>query len=141
MQSSDVKDVLMNLDLPYSVVSTRPGASIEQLLNTAGLLTFFEKDRIFSSSAQLTDLASGALVFFQAVRSMGFEPSQCAVVDQSEIGINLARNEDFCVFGRNDGANKTELENKGILVFSEFADLSEFIELFNEEADLEIKRY
>jgi beta-phosphoglucomutase-like phosphatase (HAD superfamily) len=140
IQSPDVKDVLMSLDLPYSVVSIRPGASIEQLLNTAGLLTFFEKDRIFSSSAQLTDMTSGTGIFFQAVRSMGFESSECAVVDRSHIGIDLAMKKDFWVFGINDGTRRTELENKGLLVFSKFDDLSDVIDLFNEEVDLENKR-
>lgn len=133
IQSAGVKEVLMSLDLPYCVVSIRSRASMEHLLNTAGLLTFFDEDRIFSSS--------GALVFLHAARSIGFEPSECAVVDRSDIGINLARNEDFCVFGINDGANKAELENKGVLVFSKFADLSELIDLFNAEVDLEIKQY
>ena len=139
IQSSDVKDVLMSLDLPYSVVSIRPGANIEQLLTTAGLLPFFGKDRIFSSSGQLADMTSGNLVFFHAVKSMGFAPSECAVVDISDAGIELAMKEDFWVFGRNDGARRAELENKGVLVFSRFDDLSEMISLFNEEADLEIK--
>ena len=133
IQSAGVKEVLMSLDLPYCVISIRPKASMEHLLNTAGLLTFFGEDRIFSSS--------DTLIFFHAVRSMGFEPSECAVVDRSDIGIDLARKGDFCVFGVNDGANKAELENKGVLVFSTFADLNEFIELFNEEVDLEIKQY
>ena len=133
IQSAGVKEVLMSLDLPYGVVSIRPKAGMEHLLNTAGLLTFFGEDRIFSSS--------DTLIFFHAVRSMGFSPSECAVVDHSDIGIDLARKGDFCVFGMNDGSNKAELEDKGVLVLSKFADLNEFIELFNEEADLEIKRF
>lgn len=141
IQSSDVKDVLMSLDLPYSVVSIRPGASVEQLLNTAGLLTFFGEDCIFSSPEQLAGSASGSLIFFHAVEAMGFEPVECAVVDGSDIGLDLAMKGDFCVFRMNDGADSAELENKGVLVLSKFADLSEFIDLFNEEVDLENNRY
>lgn len=141
IQSSDVKDVLMRLDLPYSVVSIRPVASVEQLLNTAGLLTFFGEDRIFSSPEQLPGSGYGSLIFFHAVESMGFEPAECAVVDSSDIGLDLAMKGDFCVFRLNDGADSAELENKGVLVLSKFADLSEFIDLFNEEVDLEINRY
>jgi beta-phosphoglucomutase-like phosphatase (HAD superfamily) len=141
IQSSDVKDVLMSLDLPYCVVSIRPRTSISQLLNTAGLLTFFREDRIFSSSGQLPGSAYGALIFFHAVMSMGFEPAECAIVDKSDIGLDLAMEEDFCVFRMNDGTDSAELENKGVLVFNKFADLSESIDLFNEEVDLEIKRY
>lgn len=138
IQPIAVKDVLMTLDLPYAVVSTQTRASIEGLLSTAGLLNFFTKDRIFSSPEQLAGSASGALIFFHAVRSMGFEPAECAVVDSSDIGLDLAMKGDFCVFRMNDGADSTELENKGVLVFSKFADLSDFIDLFNKEVDLEI---
>lgn len=139
VQSTGVKDLLMNLGLPYAVVSIKAKTNMEQLLRIAGLHIFFTEDRIFSSE-QLSGSTPGFHIFFHAVRSMGFEPSECAVVDKSDVGLNLARKEDFCVFGMNDGSNSIELENKGVLAFSEFGDLAEFIELFNEEADLEIKR-
>lgn len=138
IHSIAAKDVLMTLSLPYAVVSSRPRAGIEQLLNTAGLLSFFTQDRVFSCPEQLPGSAFGSMIFFHAVRSMGFEPAECAVVDKSDIGLHLAMKEDFCVFRMNDGADDAELENKGVLVFSKFADLSDFIDLFNKEVDLEI---
>ncbi|RQO65851.1 hypothetical protein DBR43_26750 [Pedobacter sp. KBW06] len=139
-QSADIKDLLLNLDLPYAVVSVKPKANMEQLLNAAGLLPFFREDRMFSASVQLTDFPSGMLIFLRAVKSMGFEPCECAVLDSSDMGIDLALREDFCVFVMKDAAQKAELENKGVLGLNKFSDLSEFIELFNEEADLETRR-
>ncbi|WP_074607213.1 HAD family hydrolase [Pedobacter steynii] len=106
---------------------------MEHLLKIAGLLTFFGEDRIFSNS--------DPLIFFDTARSIGFEPAECAVVDRSDIGLDLARKGDFCVLGMDDGTNRTKLENKGILVFNEFPDLIELIDLFNAEVELEIKRY
>lgn len=136
-----VKEALPHLDLPYAVVSISSRASIAAQLSTAGLHVFFAEDRIFNSSGQMQGgKESGSLIFLHAVRSMGFEPAECVVVDKSETGLDLAMNEDFYVLGRNEDSNKTDFENKGILLFNEFSDLPEIIELFNEEACLERKQ-
>lgn len=136
-----VKELLAHLDLPYAVVSTTSRAGIEAFLDSVDLLTFFKGDQIFNSSGQLPGSGeSAALIFLHAVRSMGFNPSDCAVVDKSDVGIDLARNEEFYVFGRNDGSGNTEFENKGILLFNEFEDLRDMIRLFNQEVRLEVKR-
>ncbi|MNW17058.1 hypothetical protein D3C71_2161090 [compost metagenome] len=71
---------------------------------------------------------------------MGFKSAECAVVDKSKLGLELAMKRDFWVFGKSEAGNTDEFENKGIFIFNEFYELRELIDLFNAEVDLESKK-
>lgn len=166
-----VKDVLTSLPLPYSVVSAESTANTEFALRTTELLGFFDNDKIFSSLEYVSRpvlLSTGkpdSSILSKALRSMGFIPSECVFVGQTNSNIDIAVQEGFWVFvinsSTNDKSDKddyttnnftdrgsynhginssdiNEFENKDVLVFNKFDDLIELIEVFNKEADLEI---
>lgn len=131
IQMAEAKEGLKDPELSYFVLSDSSKANTEDVLRKAGLNSFFAEDRIFSESISFPD----------AARSFGLQFSECAIVDTCEVAMELARKGDFWVFGRRNRSNKDEFENKGILLFNEFDELRELIDLFNAEVDLEIEKY
>ena len=87
-QVDGVAEALSAMDLPVCVASSGPVEKIRQALEVTGLLQYFD-GRIFSSY----DLGSWKPepdLFLFAAKSMGFEPAACAVIEDSEIGIQAA---------------------------------------------------
>ena len=83
-----VKDVLASLTIPFCIASSAPRAKIERALNVTGLSEFFEEN-IFSSY----DVGSWKPepdLFLHAAQTMGVEPDECFVVEDSELGLQAA---------------------------------------------------
>ena len=108
------------LSLPNCVASS---ASIEKMrftLGHTGLWDRFE-GRIFSA----TEVEHGKPapdLFLHAAASMGWEPSECAVVEDSPAGVEAGRRAGMTVFGY---AGRTPAERLGgaARVFSDMAEL------------------
>jgi HAD superfamily hydrolase (TIGR01509 family) len=83
-----VKAALDLIPLPKCVASSGPPEKILQALRVTGLARHFS-DRIFSSYVVNSWKPDPALLLY-AASQMGFSPSDCAVVDDSLLGIQAA---------------------------------------------------
>jgi HAD superfamily hydrolase (TIGR01509 family) len=94
-------EVVSKLDadgVPYCVASSADHARIRFALQKAGLARFFDEDRIYSSQ----DVGSGKPapdLFLHAAAAMGFSPADCAVVEDSPLGVAAAVAAGMDVYG------------------------------------------
>lgn len=123
-----VKDLLLSLKLPFCVASSGPREKIELNLGIAGLLHFFDSERIFSSY-EINSWKPDPGIFLYAAKSMGYAPAECVVVEDSLAGVEAAVKGGFRVYGLTNGNNRQELNDKGATVFEEMSQLSTLLKL------------
>ena len=83
-----VDDMLQELNLPKCVASSGPLEKIHTSLSITGLTKYFQ-GHIFSSYA-IGSWKPDPGIFLHAASEMGFEPHECAVVEDSPVGIEAA---------------------------------------------------
>lgn len=79
-------DMLARLPGARCVASSSDPARIRLTLELTALLPFFDEPHIFSG----TEVARGKPapdIFYHAASSMGFDPSKCVVVEDSDLGV------------------------------------------------------
>lgn len=116
-----VPDLLQRLPLPYCVASNGPHDKMQISLRATGLLGFFA-GRIYSAyDCQSWKPEPG--LFLHAARSMGMAPRDCAVVEDSALGIEAAIAAGMTAYGyapHDDGARLAAL---GARVFHDMREL------------------
>ena len=117
-----VVEALDGLSVQTCVASSGTHERIRFSLGLTGLLERFE-DRIFSA----TDVKLGKPapdLFLHAARSLGADPSRCAVVEDSHFGVVAARAAGMHAFGYSGGLTSADrLEGPGTIVFDDMRDL------------------
>lgn len=83
-----VLQALSQIQLPMCVASSGPPAKIAQSLRLAGLADFFG-DNVFSAYTVQSWKPEPGL-FLHAASKMGFDPVNCVVIEDSEVGIRAA---------------------------------------------------
>jgi HAD superfamily hydrolase (TIGR01509 family) len=83
-----VLDMLEAANFPRCIASSGPPLKIRQALQVSGLARYFG-DSIFSSY-EIGSWKPEPDLFQYAANAMGFKPSQCVVVEDSEAGIKAA---------------------------------------------------
>ena len=81
-------EALSNLVNPKCIASSGPLAKIEHSLRVTGLGAFFG-DRIFSSY-EVRSWKPEPGLFLHAAKEMGVSPSECIVIEDSEVGLAAA---------------------------------------------------
>jgi HAD superfamily hydrolase (TIGR01509 family) len=120
------KALLESLQLPFCVASSGPREKIELNLGLTGLLPFFSPERIFSSY----DIGSWKPepgIFLHAAAVMGYQPSECVVIEDSLAGIAAGLAGGFRVYGLSNGYNQEELREQGALVIDALAELPDLL--------------
>jgi len=84
-----VSTVLAEINLPKCVASSGPPEKINKALSLTGLLDYF-KGNIFSSYVVGSWKPDPGL-FLHAAKEMDFQPSECAVVEDSIVGVLAAK--------------------------------------------------
>lgn len=84
-----VDEMLLEIDLPKCVASSGPLEKIDRALSITGLSTHFN-GCVFSSYI-IGSWKPDPDIFLHAAREMGFEPNECAVVEDSPLGIAAAK--------------------------------------------------
>lgn len=83
-----IPEVLKQLNQPMCVASNAPMAKLELALRVTGLDGFFP-DAVYSAyDIECWKPEPG--LFLHAATSMGFEPSQCVVIEDSMVGVTAA---------------------------------------------------
>ncbi|MUU79589.1 HAD family hydrolase [Winogradskyella endarachnes] len=120
-----VLDVVKNLDIPFCVASSGPENKIQLNLELTGLWSYF-KANVFSCYS-VNKWKPDPAVFLWAAETMGFQPDQCVVVEDSSIGVDAAINGGFDVFGYTAHDFNEQLKNKATKTFNTMADLMTLI--------------
>ncbi|MEP3838018.1 MAG: HAD family hydrolase [Algibacter sp.] len=111
-----ISNVLKNINLPFCVASSGPENKIRLNLDLTGLLPFFEA-HIFSCYA-IQKWKPEPDVFLWAAETMGYEPEDCLVVEDSLSGVRAAKAGGFDVFGYTEHDYNSELNNEATKTFS-----------------------
>lgn len=122
-----VKAVLEGLKIPFCVASSGPVEKIKLNLTVTGLIPYFE-NRIFSGY-DIGSWKPDPGVFLYAAEKMGFDPSVCAVVEDSKAGITAAVRGGFTPYGYAKPFNGKELEKEGAKVFYDMSELPGLLSL------------
>ena len=112
-----VVEVAKNLKVPFCVASSGPESKIKLNLELTDLLPFF-KDNIFSCYT-IQKWKPDPAVFLWAAKTMGFEPKNCLVIEDSLPGVSAARTGGFNVFGFTAHDYNNELEGVADMTFSD----------------------
>lgn len=116
-----VKKFIDTLSISYCIASSGPIEKVKANLTTTGLDKRF-KNNIFSSY-QINSWKPEPDIFLYASREMGFLPSECIVIEDSQAGVVAARKGGFNVFGFANANNSKLLEGEGAIVFYDFDEL------------------
>ena len=117
-----VLEALERIELATCVASSGTHEKLRFTLGLTGLYERFE-GRIYSRE----DVARGKPepdLFLHAAEAMGFEPSRCAVVEDSRFGVEAARAAGMQAFGYAGGLTPAEwLDGPSTTVFTEMTEL------------------
>ncbi|MCA0133578.1 HAD family hydrolase [Winogradskyella alexanderae] len=122
---SGVKEVLEVLRIPFCVASSGPETKIKLNLEATGLIKYFT-DNIFSCY-KIGKWKPDPSVFIWAANTMGFEPKECLVIEDSIIGVEAAIRGGFDVFGYTAHDYLDQLPKKATKTFSEMLILPELL--------------
>ncbi len=92
-----IEKVLNQLSIPFCVASSGPANKIRSNLTLTGLINFFE-GKIFSCY-DIDKWKPDPAIFLHVASTMGFEPKECLVIEDSIKGVIAAKNGGFDVFG------------------------------------------
>ncbi len=121
-----ILDLIKNLKIPFCVASSGPENKIRLNLELTGLLPYFESN-VFSCYT-VKKWKPDPAVFLWAAATMGFQPSECVVIEDSPIGVNAAINGGFDVFGFTAHDFRDELQEKATKTFDSMLTLREYLE-------------
>lgn len=121
-----IHNLLDKISIPYCVASSGPLEKIILNLSTTDLIERFE-NRIFSSY-EIGSWKPNPEIFEYAAKKMGYEPGECAVIEDSIAGIRAAKKGGFDPFGYANQKNKPDFEREGAITFFEMESLIELLD-------------
>jgi len=116
-----IHNLLNEISVPYCVASNGPTDKIRLNLSITKLLDKFE-NKIFSAY-EIKSWKPDPELFLHAAKTMGFEPSECVVIEDSLAGIIAARKGGFDVLGYAKNRTHEAFEKEGAKVFFEMETL------------------
>lgn len=124
-------DVVTSRGWASCVASSGEHEKIAFTLSLTGLLDRFH-GRVFSSS----DVSNGKPapdLFLHAATSMGYEPEDCWVIEDSAPGVAAARAAGMRVFGYTAGVSRNDLLEAGAEVFADMAQFADRLSSVTED--------
>jgi HAD superfamily hydrolase (TIGR01509 family) len=116
-----VTNVIEQLQVPFCVASSGMKSKMEFNLNLVGLLPYFE-GKLFSCYT-IQKFKPEPDVFLWAAKTMGFQPQECVVIEDSLLGVQGALNGGFDVFGFIAHDYNNELESLCTKTFDDMGQL------------------
>ena len=116
-----IHSVLQNLKVPFCVASSGPLEKIRGNLATTGLIDRFQ-DRMFSCY-DIERWKPDPAIFLHAASAMGFLPDECAVVEDSIVGVQAALAGGFDVFVYTKNGHGPQLDMRGVTSFDDMGEL------------------
>jgi HAD superfamily hydrolase (TIGR01509 family) len=122
-----IHGLLEKINVPVGVASSGPVEKIKLNLTTTGLIDYFG-DNIFSCY-EIESWKPEPEIYLHAAKQMGFEPVDCAVIEDSLPGVQAAKAGGFNVFCFASKKNKKILKELGATVFSNMEELGKLMDL------------
>jgi HAD superfamily hydrolase (TIGR01509 family) len=122
-----IHELIGKLQVPFCVASSGPVEKIRLNLGLVGLLDQFE-GKIFSCY-DIGSWKPEPEIYVHAAREMGFEPEECAVIEDSDSGVRAAVAGGFPVYVRTGQKKKASFEKLGAVPFQEMKELEELLGL------------
>lgn len=120
-----IPDLLTKIKVPIAVASSGPIEKIRLNLSTTNLIHYFGEN-IFSSY-EIGSWKPNPEIYLHAAKVMGFKPGECAVIEDSEVGIMAAKAGGFDVFGFANDKNKAAFGKLGATTFSSMKELGNLL--------------
>ncbi|MFT6336590.1 MAG: HAD superfamily hydrolase (TIGR01509 family) [Saprospiraceae bacterium] len=120
-----IHSLLNEISVPYCVASNGPIEKIRLNLSITNLLDKFQ-NKIFSAYT-IKSWKPDPELFLHAANKMGFDPSDCVVIEDSIAGIIAAKKGGFDVFGYAKPSNHEAFEKEGAKVFFEMETLIDLL--------------
>lgn len=120
-----VRQLLENINMPFCVASGGPPEKIRLTLETTQLLPYFE-GRIFSSYI-VKSWKPDPGIFLHAASQMGFQSSQCLVVEDSLEGVEAATKGGFDVVGFVQDGYVERMKGTGATIIHSMTELHKWI--------------
>jgi len=121
-----VHKLLNKIEVPFCVASNGPLDKMQLNLETANLNRQFE-GRMFSAY-QINKFKPDPALFVHAAATLGFKPEECAVIEDSDVGVRAAISGGFDTFGFANKRSEALLEKEGATLFYHMDDLYELLE-------------
>lgn len=122
-----VHSLLDKLTIPYCVASSGPMNKIKLNLKTTNLLPYFNGN-IFSCY-EINSWKPEPQIFLHAAKTMGFNPEECVVIEDSLPGVTAAKAGGFDVYALLNESNKTTLKGVEVPVFKEMYELAGILKI------------
>lgn len=116
-----IHSVIQGLKIPFCVASSGPMKKIHNNLTTVGLIDMF-KGKIFSCY-EIQRWKPDPDIFLYAAKKMGFKPDECAVIEDSAVGVKAALAGGFDVFMYRKNDNYQHFDNNKIITFKAMDEL------------------
>ncbi len=118
-----IREFLDSLEVPFCVASNGPLNKMDLNLRATGLYPFF-RGKMFSAY-EINAWKPNPKLFLYAAESMGFQPKECVVIEDSLSGIKAAVAGGFDVYGYTDKHHQKVFQNSGAIPFSSMEELYE----------------
>jgi HAD superfamily hydrolase (TIGR01509 family) len=122
-----IHDLLKKIKIPVGVASSGPVEKIKLNLTTTNLIDYFDNNLF--SCYEIGSWKPEPEIYLQAAKIMGFKPDECAVVEDSIVGVQAAKAGGFNVYGFANEKNITAFEKLGATVFSTMKELGKLLDL------------
>ena len=122
-----IADLIEKLGIPFCVASSGPVEKIRLNLGLVNLLDHFE-NKIYSSY-DIGSWKPDPGIFLHAAKRMGFEPEECAVIEDSASGIRAAIAGGFKVYALANEKKKKTFEQEGAIAFENMKELEKLLAL------------
>ncbi len=116
-----IHSLLDKLDVPFCVASNGPLDKMKLNLETTNLKDKFE-GKMFSAY-QINKFKPDPALFIHAAATLGFKPEECAVVEDSDVGVKAGVKGGFDVFGFANDRSEALLKKEGAKLFYHMDDL------------------
>lgn len=120
-----IHQVVQNLKIPFCVASNAPVNKVEFNLKLTKLYPYFENN-IFSAY-QVKAWKPDPTLFLTAAKTMGFDPSECLVVEDSPSGVKAAITANMKVLGYGHGKKIDILKGHGATVISDMMEVLTYL--------------
>ena len=122
-----IHELIEELGIPFCVASSGPVEKIRLNLGLVNLLDHFE-NKIYSSY-DIGSWKPDPGIFLHAAKRMGFEPEECAVIEDSASGIRAAIAGGFKVYALANEKKKKTFEQLGAIAFENMKELEKLLAL------------
>ncbi|MCP4975423.1 MAG: HAD family hydrolase [Maribacter sp.] len=117
-----IHKMLNGLSIPFCVASSGPRKKIVLNLTKVNLIDKFPQSNIFSSF-EIGSWKPDPNIYLFAAKQMGFEPGECAVVEDSVYGVQAAISGGFDTYVYAKGRKKKIFGSTGAIVFDDMDNL------------------